>query len=149
MKVVAWLSVVALLIAIGASMAWRFLPEDRPISQDVKSIRMEVSNGCGIPKAGRAIADELQLRGFDVYSVTGQDSVFAATTVVDLRDPGRANALRLADALGFQPKWWRIPLGSRVVPATSAGLDSSRYLEARLVVGKDFRRFFPKVAVLR
>jgi hypothetical protein len=149
MKVAAWLSVVVLMIAIGVSLAWRFLPEDRPISQEVKSIRIEVSNGCGMPKAGRAIADELQLRGFDVYSVTGQDSIFAATTVVDLRDPGCANARKVADALGFQPRWWRIPLGSVVSPATSAGLDSSRYLEARLVVGKDFRRFFPKVAVLR
>ena len=83
------------------------------------------------------------------WTVTGQDSVCAATTVIDLRDPGCGNAQKVATALGFQPKWWRLPLGSVAVPATRADLDSSRYLEARLIVGKDFRRFFPKVAVLR
>jgi hypothetical protein len=149
LKAAAWLAVGVLLVAIGVSLAWRFLPEEKPLSQDIKSVRIEVSNGCGIPKAGRAIADELQLRGFDVYSVTGQDSVFAMTTVVDLRDGACGNARRVAEALGYQPRWWRVPLGRRVEPVTRTELDSARYLEARLVVGRDFRRFFPKVEVLR
>jgi hypothetical protein len=35
------------------------------------------------------------------------------------------------------------------VPAYEVALDSSRYLEIRLVVGSDYRQFFPNVIPLR
>jgi len=114
----------------------------------IKSVRMEVSNGSGMPRAGRAVADEMQMRGFDVYSVKAEPKPVPATTVVDLRSPTGANATIVAQALSVQKKWWRIPLHPRRFPLTVVALDSSRYLEARLVVGQDFKVFFPDVEPL-
>ena len=142
-----WLLLAVLVLAVGASVTWRFLPEEQ-VDTGAKSLRMEVVNGCGMPRVGRAVADELQMRGFDVYSVRADTEHSARTTVVDLRDPAGGNAQTVARALSVQRRWRRLPLGPRAVPQTRVDLDSARYLEVRLVVGEDFRRFFPRVVPL-
>lgn len=143
----AWLLLVVLVLAAGASIAWRLLPEEETIP-DAKSLRMEVVNGCGTPRVGRAVADELQMRGFDVYAVKADRERSPLTTVVDLRDPTGRNAQKMARALSVQRHWRKLPLGPRAVPETRVELDSSRYLEVRLVVGADYRRFFADVVPL-
>lgn len=142
-----WLLPVVLALAAGASIAWRLLPEEETIPE-AKSLRMEVVNGCGTPRVGRAVADELQMRGFDVYAVKADRELSLQTTVVDLRDPTGRNAERMARALSVQRHWRKLPLGPRAVPETRIELDSSRYLEVRLVVGADYRRFFADVVPL-
>ena len=142
-----WLLLAVLVLAVGASVTWRFLPEEQ-VDTGAKSLRMEVVNGCGMPRVGRAVADELQMRGFDVYSVRADTEHSARTTVVDLRDPAGGNAQSVARALSVQRRWRRLPLGPRAVPEARVELDSARYLEVRLVVGEDFRRFFPRVVPL-
>jgi hypothetical protein len=143
----AWLLPVVLMLAAGASIAWRLLPEEETIPE-AKSLRMEVVNGCGTPRVGRAVADELQMRGFDVYAVKADRQRSPRTTVVDLRDPTGQNARTLARALSVQRHWRKLPLGQRDVPETRIELDSNRYLEVRLVVGVDYRRFFADVVPL-
>lgn len=143
----AWLLLGVLVLAAGASIAWRLLPEEETIP-DAKSLRMEVVNGCGTPRVGRAVADELQMRGFDVYAVKADRERSPLTTVVDLRDPTGRNAQKMARALSVQRHWRKLPLGPRAVPETRVELDSSRYLEVRLVVGADYRRFFADVVPL-
>jgi hypothetical protein len=146
-NVLAWLLPVVLVLAAGGSIAWRLLPEEQTIP-DVSSISMEVVNGCGTPRVGRAVADELQMRGFDVYTVRADRERSPLTTVVDLRDPTGRNAQTMARALSVQRHWRKLPLGPRAVPETRVELDSSRYLEVRLVVGADYRRFFADVVPL-
>jgi hypothetical protein len=146
-SVLAWLLLVVLALAAGASIAWRLLPEEETIP-DAKSLRMEVVNGCGTPRVGRAVADELQMRGFDVYAVKADRERSPLTAVVDLRDPTGRNAQTMARALSVQRHWRKLPLGPRAVPETRVELDSSRYLEVRLVVGADYRRFFADVVPL-
>ena len=131
----------AVALAAGASIAWRLLPEEEAES-GAKSLRMEVVNGCGTPRVGRAVADELQMRGFDVYAVSADRERSARTTVVDLRDPTGESAQAMARALSVQRRWRKLPLGPKAVPVTRVELDSARYLEVRLVVGEDYRRFF-------
>ena len=143
----AWLLLVVLVLAAGASIAWRLLPEEETIP-DARSLRMEVVNGCGTPRVGRAVADELQMRGFDVYAVKADRERSPLTAVVDLRDPTGRNAQTMARALSVQRHWRKLPLGPRAVPETRVELDSSRYLEVRLVVGADYRRFFADVVPL-
>jgi hypothetical protein len=146
-NVLAWLLPVVLTLAAGASIAWRLLPEEET-TPEAKSLRMEVVNGCGTPRVGRAVADELQMRGFDVYAVKAAREHSPRTTVVDLRDPTGRNAERMARALSVQRHWRKLPLGQRAVPQTRVDLDSSRYLEVRLIVGADYRRFFADVVPL-
>ena len=146
-NVLVWLLPVIMVLAAGASVAWRLLPEEETIP-DAKSLRVEVVNGCGTPRVGRAVADELQMRGFDVYAVKADRERSPLTTVVDLRDPTGSNAQKMARALSIQRHWRKLPLGPRAVPETRVELDSSRYLEVRLVVGADYRRFFADVVPL-
>ena len=146
-SVLVWLLPVIMVLAAGASVAWRLLPEEETVP-DAKSLRMEVVNGCGTPRVGRAVADELQMRGFDVYAVKADRERSPLTTVVDLRDPTGRNAEKMARALSVQRHWRKLPLGPRAVPETRVELDSSRYLEVRLVVGADYRRFFADVVPL-
>jgi predicted GTPase len=138
---------VVVALAAGASIAWRLLPEEET-EPGAKLLRMEVVNGCGTPRVGRAVADELQMRGFDVYAVRAARERSPRTTVVDLRDPTGRNAERMARALSVQRHWRKLPFGPRAVPETRIELDSSRYLEVRLVVGADYRRFFADVVPL-
>lgn len=142
-----WLALVFVVLAIGASITWRLLPEEKSES-DAKLLRMEVVNGCGAPRVGRAVADELQMRGYDVYAVRDDREHFSRTTVVDLRDPDGRNALTVAQALTVQRHWRKLPLGPKAVPETRVEVDSGRYLEVRLVIGDDYRRFFADVVPL-
>lgn len=146
-RVLPWFLPVVLALAAGASVAWRLLPEEADNS-GAKSLRMEVVNGCGVPRVGRAVADELQMRGFDVYTVSDDRRGFARTTVVDLRDPAGGNAQAVSRALSVQRHWRKLPLGPKAVPETRVEVDSTRYLEVRLVVGADYRRFFPHAVPL-
>jgi len=142
------LLLLVVLAAVGGSIAWRFRPRERPFVFDSGSVRMVVVNGCGAPKVGRAVADELQARGFDVYGVETSPEHHPRTAVVDLRDRSGTNARNVARALSIQRRWWRVPLHGQVMPDTLVNIDSSRYLEVRLVVGEDYRRFFPTVIPL-
>ena len=146
-RILPWLVLVFVVLAIGASITWRLLPEEESES-DAKLLRMEVVNGCGAPRVGRAVADELQMRGYDVYTVRDAREHFTRTTVVDLRDPSGRNALTVAQALSVQRHWRKLPLGPKAVPETRVELDSGRYLEVRLVIGDDYRRFFADVVPL-
>jgi hypothetical protein len=146
-RVLAWFVLAAVVLAVGAAVAWRLLPEEETES-DARSLRMEVVNGCGTPRAGRAVADELQMRGFDVYSVRAGSERSPRTMVIDLRDPTGRNAQEVACALSVQRRWRKLPLGPRFIPETRVELDSARYLEVRLVVGEDYHRFFTNVVPL-
>ena len=134
-------------LAVAASIAWRLLPEEESES-DAKLLRMEVINGCGAPRLGRAVADELQMRGYDVYAVRDGREHSTRTTVVDLREPTGRNARTIAQALSVQRHWRKLPLGPKAVPETRVELDSVRYLEVQLVIGDDYRRFFADVVPL-
>jgi len=142
-----WLVLIVLVLAVGASVTWRFLPEEQ-VDTGARSLRMEVVNGCGMPRVGRAVADELQMRGFDVYRVRDEQEHSLKTTVVDLRDYAGGNARTMARALSVQRRWRKLPLGPRATPETRVAVDSSRYLEIRLVLGDDYRRFFPRAVPL-
>lgn len=148
MKALVWSSLVSAVVVIACSIVWRFLARDDSEQLDHSSIRMEVLNGCGVPRAGRAVADELQARRYDVYGSGNAAKRYRRTTVIDLRDPRGANAGRVARSLKVQRRVLGMRLGRPAVPDTAVEVDSSRFLEVRIVVGDDFRRFFPSAVPL-
>ena len=97
---------------------------------------------------GRAVADELLARGYNVYGVGNCIEHYARTRVVDLRDPGCGNAGKVARSLAVRRRWRRIPLRGWLVPDTTVVIDSLRFLEVRLVVGDDYRTYFPAAVPL-
>jgi hypothetical protein len=109
---------------------------------------MDVVNATGMMRAGRAVADELLSRGYDIYSVLSTDKRLTHTTVVDLRDRSGRNARNIARSLAFRRHWWRIPYGPWLVPAVAVEIDSARFVDVRLTVGQDFQVFFPKAIPL-
>jgi hypothetical protein len=147
MKAVLVLLIVLLALAV-VSVALRFLWAGGDFRFDPKSVRMEVINGCGLPRVGRAVADELLLRGYNVYGVGNCVEHYRRTRVVDLRDPKGGNAGRVARSLAVRRRWWRIPLRGWLMPDTTVAIDSLRFLEARLIVGDDFRDYFPTAVPL-
>ena len=137
------------IVAIGISVAWRFLVVEPEVDFDPKSVSIEVHNGCRVPHVARAVADELLRRGFDVYGTGNSDSVHATTTVVDLLDPDATNARAIAEALSVRKRFLFVPLRERLMPAVAVVLDSAAYLHARVIVGADYRQYFPNVVPLQ
>ncbi|MEO0086322.1 MAG: LytR C-terminal domain-containing protein [candidate division WOR-3 bacterium] len=147
MKVVLVMLTALLAVAV-VSVVVRFFWKNDEFRFDRGSVRLEVINGCGLPRVGRAVADELLRRGYNVYGVGNCIEHYARTRVVDLRDPKGGHAGQVARSLAIRRRWWRIPLRGWVLPDTAVSLDSLRFLEVQLVVGDDFRRFFPEVVPL-
>lgn len=148
-KVLAGVVLFLVVIAAAASIAWRFLTREEAFEFDPSTIRVEVVNGCALPRLGRAIADDLEARGFGVYSVRSATELSERTIVVDLLDPDGGNAYKVARALSVRKRILSLPLGKRVWPEVLARVDSSRFLEVQVVAGQDYRAFFSGLAVLR
>ena len=150
MKLIPVVTVAVAIVATGAVLTARhFFARPAPTGFDRTSVTLEVFNGCGVPRIARAVADELLNRGFDVYDIGNCDSLYDSTVVVDLLDPMGARAESVAIELAVPRRLWGLPLREQVFPVSLVELDSSRYVDLRLVVGRDYETFFPEVPVLR
>ncbi len=138
-----------LLAATGVSVAWRILSREEPFEFDPAAIRLEVINGCAFPRLGRAVADELEARGFCVYGVSNAAESIRHTVIVDLLDPNGGYAHKVARALSVRKRFLFLPLQERLWPETTVRIDSTRFLEVQVVAGQDFRKFFPKLVMFR
>ncbi|MEO0081290.1 MAG: LytR C-terminal domain-containing protein [candidate division WOR-3 bacterium] len=144
----AWTVLVLVFLAAGASVTWRMLPKEEPLELNPGDVRLEVVNGCGVPRLANAVRGELEARGFAAMSVRNSDSVCAKTAVVDLLDPGCGCAGKVARALSRRQRRLGLPVGPRFVPKVSAQIDSTKFLDVIVVVGQDYRQFFPNLVVL-
>jgi hypothetical protein len=104
-------------------------------------VRLYIMNASGHIELGRQITASVVARGFDVYGCSNASQVRDETAVVDLRDPQGSYARAVADALGRSACIYGVPLGKRRRPIVEVSLDSTRYVEAMLVVGKDYALF--------
>jgi hypothetical protein len=124
---------VILLLAVSVyilSTLWRIVPSFLGSGDDSKPIRVEVLNGCGIPKLARGVSWELRRLGLDVVSVgDARQQDFDQTVIVERRSEKLRNARKLAVAIGCK----------RILK----DIDSTLYLEATLILGSDYQKFFP------
>jgi len=150
-RLVAWLALGLVLVGAAGSVALRFFDKEPEVGLDPRSVQVIVVNGSGEERLGRAVQDELELRGFSVYSTATADTPYSRTTVIDLLDRNAERARQVAMLLSVKPRLWRIPLGPRRAMRVRAAVDSSRCFDyqLKLVLGKDCRRFFPRVVVFK
>lgn len=90
-------------------------------------IQVEVRNGCGVPDAAARVTSFLRERGFDVvaqgnYETFDQDSTLVIDRVGNLRA-----ARKVARILGLSTDRVR------------RRIDTTRYLDASVILGADFR----------
>lgn len=144
-----WLLATLVVAAIGLSLAVRFAAVRPDPDFDPGSFRLDVLNGSGAPRMGRAVADVLSRRGFQVYRVGNADSLHERTKLIERRSTDGRNAARLADHLGVQHQLWVFAVGARRLPEVVVGIDSASFVDVSVVVGLDHELFFPGVVTLR
>jgi hypothetical protein len=147
-RALVWSVSLIVLAALTVSVLWRFLVRPEPPPPDVRGIRIQVFNGCGVPRLARAVSNDMGGRGFDVYEVGNEPEHHAQTTVVDLADPAASNARKVADALSVRQKFLGLPIGRTSRPVVQVDRDTTSFFKVRLVVGEDYQLFFPDVRPL-
>ncbi len=147
-RVVVWLITLAVLAAAGLSVARRFLHWDEQPPSPPR-LAIEVVNATGFDRVGRDVLLCLQARGFDARRVAGTEPVHETTTVRALRDTTLAAAHQVAAALAQRRRIWFVPVERWRRPGVALRLDSTRFADVQVVVGRDYRRFFPESVPLR
>lgn len=99
-------------------------------------IQLDVLNGCGVSGVADRFTDYLRSREFDVvelgnYKVNGVVNYNVDETFVIDRIGNKANALKVADALGIK--------NSKVIEQ----LNDNYFLDVSLVIGKDYYKLKP------
>ncbi len=98
---------------------------------DRRGIRIQVLNGSGEPGLAQELTFFLREQGFDVVDYGNAECQFEETVVVDRVDGQLSNAKAVARTIG-----WGLALGQ---------IDRSLLLEVTVVIGKDFRSYFPRI----
>lgn len=96
----------------------------------LKKVRVQVLNGCGVRGAGREMADELRLKGYDVIDVGNATTFDYRETIVIERQSANGRAREVARVLG-------------VDNVVIQRVDGSPY-DATVIIGKDFKSGRPE-----
>lgn len=94
-------------------------------------IQLEVLNGCGMPGVAEKFTDYLRRRNFDVVQTGNYRSFDIDKTIVIDRTGNKANAEKVADALGIDKRF------------IIQQLNNDYFLDVSLVIGKDFNQLTP------
>lgn len=127
-----------LVVAVGFatySVVRRLSPKrvHKPI--DRGSIQIQVLNGSGVDKQGKRAANFLRSLGFDVLEFRDATGLFDKTRIYEHTDKERRNGREVARALKYRDR-------------VGLELDSLLYLDVTVIVGKDYKRFFPDTGLV-
>ena len=107
-------------------------------------VRVKVLNASGVLSAGRDVADSLSRAGFDVYGDSNDYEIRPRTRIVDRRDPEMKYAREIRNAvLVTARKIGPFTIQPRVEPEIGCEIDSVLLLECTVVLGTNYRTFFP------
>jgi len=94
-------------------------------------MRVEVINGCGVNELAYKVSFFLREKGFDVVDISNvTGSKVERTIIIERVDKGMKNAKVLGRAIGCSNM--------------TTMLDSTLFLEATLLLGKDYEGYFNK-----
>jgi hypothetical protein len=109
-----------------------------------RDVRIKVINASGVLSAGRDVADSLTRAGFDVYGDSNNYEIRPRTRIVDRRDPGMKYAREIRNAVLVPArKLGPFTIHPRVQPEIGCEIDSLLLLECAVVLGSNYRTFFP------
>jgi hypothetical protein len=94
-------------------------------------VQLEVLNGCGISGIAEKFTNFLRQKNFDVVQVGNYISYDIDKSLVIDRTGNKANAIKVADALGIDRKY--------IVQQ----INNDYFLDVSLVIGKDFNQLKP------
>jgi uncharacterized membrane protein len=94
-------------------------------------VQLEVLNGCGISGVAEKFTDYLRNHDFDVVQTGNYISFDVDKTMVIDRTGNKANAVKVADALGIDHK--------NIIQQ----INSDYILDVSLIIGKDFKQLKP------
>ncbi len=117
------LSVVTLLVVIKINERNRELPSP-------SQIKVEVLNGCGIPKLASKMRVFLVEGGFNVIGIDDTEQTFDKTIIVEHSDPKMRNAIVLSRFTGCKNVMLQ--------------LDSLMFSHVTIIIGKDYKKFLPE-----
>ena len=151
-KIILFTLLFFIVIAAG-SILIRYVPmfKPKPTSKTIEpaQIRLDVINASGMDKQGKRAMDYLRKIGFDVYRVRTAKKEIEKTTVVDRVDNNMKNARTAAKLLAKRKKVvFFMPWYKDVMPLIACDIDSTLYLEATVVLGKDYQQFIPKTLIV-
>jgi hypothetical protein len=96
-----------------------------------KIVQLEVMNGCGISGVAERFTNFLRQKNFDVVQVGNYMSFDIDKSIVIDRIGNKANAFKVADALGIDRK--------HVIQQ----INNDYFLDVSLIIGKDFNQLKP------
>lgn len=107
-------------------------------------VRVKVINASGVLNAGRDVAEFLSRAGFDVYGDSNYYEIIPRTRIMDRRDPRARFAGELRNAVMVPArKLGPFLVQPRLEPEIGSAIDSLLYLECTVVLGINYRMFFP------
>ena len=126
-----------------------FKPKPTPKAIAPGQIRLDVINASGMDKQGKRAMDYLRKIGFDVYGVRTAKKEIDKTTIVDRVDGNMKNARTAAKLLAKKRKVvFFMPWYKEIMPLIACDIDSALYLEATVILGKDYQQFIPKTLIV-
>jgi hypothetical protein len=122
-----------LFIVLVASTAFRFSKVLKNFTGEraLQYTRVEVLNGCGVDNLAYRVSLYLREKGFDVVEISNvAGPKMERTIIIERVDGGMKNAKRLGEAINCSNM--------------STMIDSTLFLEATLILGEDYQKFFSK-----
>lgn len=114
-------------------------------SSDFWEIGVKVINGTGVQRLAWFATWDLVNRGFNVYGTGDTSDKIEHTIVVDLKDPTGKNARVITEELKVMRRFLGLPTKNVISPEVDVKIDSSRFVEVLVILGEDYRRFFPNI----
>lgn len=108
-------------------------------------VGVKVINSTGVHRLAWIVAWDMINRGFNVYGTGDTCDSFEHTTVVDLKDLSAKNARAVAAGLKVKKQIAILPIKKEMLPGIEVKIDSTRFVDVLLILGEDYRVFFPAV----
>lgn len=105
-------------------------PEDDPVQETHKPVRLEILNGCGVAGIAKRTADFLQLKGYDIRDYLNASRSDIEKTSIIVRSGAKSHGEALAATISF-------PVELIVMDSDPNLMD----IDVTLLLGKDRSRY--------